>query len=648
MNLVASNLLFILGALLFTPASGNGFGQKLRLQSPEFKESSAECKRQIEIYHAAIEGLELWALQMLDANAKIPPGILRGNVDQLGDFEQCLSVRSPDNQIRGKYCLPEIEFKLAENSSKNYVEILNLAQAKRQVTGNLTDPTFYNVANNIFLIGLCLPDACDEKDAVAALADQVSALIADSPLEAEIILRKGFCRTDDPTHLSTEAISAIVLLVVPTLLSLVCWASETSFAASAEKRLSARVLMSLSLGRCWKLLWSRPEQHDDLGCTNGMRAFFLILLYFLHKSAAMMMMPLTNKLEAFGVMNEKWTLLVKMFWNYVDGFIFLSAVSTAYYAARTIKSGKKLNIPQMYLKRYIRFVVLLLVIAFSYTHLAPLIINGPLWMRYLEFTSTNCQGKIWTLATFTSSFNGFPNNCFDTSNHLTTDLLLYLLAPFLVIALWYQPSRSVNFIFLMCNLVVYYKYHLIQSHNLPVVAHNNYDRKSTIKIANYLLFPAIIRLPTYMIGLCTGCYLQKINCKYNLDRKIFWLGNCIAGLMAFYCVAWHYETGSENYVHHYEKTLVYGLIQPFLWSFVLSWFVFICATGQAGKYIQIIRSFFRRKLFNFRTAEPFLQQLLVCDVHPAKPGLQSSAVACYNLLDRLPPFHHHIFHILRD
>ncbi|XP_059485096.1 nose resistant to fluoxetine protein 6-like isoform X2 [Neocloeon triangulifer] len=520
-------------------------------------------------------------LIVLDANAKIPSGILEGNVDLLGDYEQCLSVVShsekKETKIRGKYCLPEIEFSVNENSSQIFPQLLKLAQVNRLVTGNLTDPTFYNVANNVFLVGMCLPDACNEVDAVDMLKEKVAGLIADTPFDADIIIRDGFCRTNDTIEFSTEAIFAIFLLVFPLILSLICWLREARWKPQENNSF----LLALSLGRNWKLLWSRPTESDQLGCVNGIRAVFIFLLFFLHKTAGFTSIPATNKLELFAVMNQKWTLVVKMFWNYVDGFIFLSAVTTAYYAARVLQNGKQLNILEMYIKRYIRFAVLLVVIAFSYTHLAPYICSGPLWMRYLEFTVNNCRGKIWTLATFTSSFNGFPNNCYDTSNHLTTDLLLYTLAPFIVIGLWQYPSRTINFIYMLCTLVSYYKYHVIQMYDVPTIAHNNMDRKTTIKVANHLLFPAIMRLPTYLIGLCCGCYLQKINCKIQLNKKLLWLGNVLAVLMAIYCVAWHSETSEEGYIHHYEKTLVYGLIQPFLWAFVLSWLVFICSTGHA-------------------------------------------------------------------
>jgi hypothetical protein len=60
-----------------------------------------------------------------------------------------------------------------------------------------------------------------------------------------------------------------------------------------------------------------------------------------------------------------------------------------------------------------RFVVPLLLVAFCVTYLTPLINDGPIWMRYFTHLIRNCEGRMWTLATFTSSTFGFPNNVYE-------------------------------------------------------------------------------------------------------------------------------------------------------------------------------------------------------------------------------------------
>lgn len=45
---------------------------------------------------------------MYDATAKMPSGLLNGNVNQFGDFDECLNVKGT-NDLQGQYCLAYLE-----------------------------------------------------------------------------------------------------------------------------------------------------------------------------------------------------------------------------------------------------------------------------------------------------------------------------------------------------------------------------------------------------------------------------------------------------------------------------------------------------------------------------------------------------------
>jgi len=51
-----------------------------------------------------------------DASAKLPAGLLNGNVNQYGDMDQCLQVRSPwqGPVIKGRYCLTTTALRLSD------------------------------------------------------------------------------------------------------------------------------------------------------------------------------------------------------------------------------------------------------------------------------------------------------------------------------------------------------------------------------------------------------------------------------------------------------------------------------------------------------------------------------------------------------
>lgn len=73
---------------------------------------------------------------VLDASAKLPSGILNGNVNQYGDFDQCLSIKNP---VQGKYCLASLDFSLKTNYDATLNELDSLIHFHHPITSNSTD-----------------------------------------------------------------------------------------------------------------------------------------------------------------------------------------------------------------------------------------------------------------------------------------------------------------------------------------------------------------------------------------------------------------------------------------------------------------------------------------------------------------------------
>jgi len=88
--------------------------------------------------------LYLWSfiycpeISVIDSSAKMPSGILKGNLNQYGDFDECINV-IVNNGMSGQYCLVAIQLKNPIFS--NYIS------AHHQVKNNLTDVTFQWFSN---------------------------------------------------------------------------------------------------------------------------------------------------------------------------------------------------------------------------------------------------------------------------------------------------------------------------------------------------------------------------------------------------------------------------------------------------------------------------------------------------------------------
>lgn len=55
---------------------------------------------------------------MFDATGKVPSGILKGNLVELGNFEQCIAIDATveNGTITGKYCYGKLSLTLNENT----------------------------------------------------------------------------------------------------------------------------------------------------------------------------------------------------------------------------------------------------------------------------------------------------------------------------------------------------------------------------------------------------------------------------------------------------------------------------------------------------------------------------------------------------
>ena len=75
---------------------------------------------------------------MNDASARFGSGLLNGNINQLGDFDQCINVRLPKEELKGKYCLAYLQPSVP--SALKYTNFLRkLVQSHDAFKSNLND-----------------------------------------------------------------------------------------------------------------------------------------------------------------------------------------------------------------------------------------------------------------------------------------------------------------------------------------------------------------------------------------------------------------------------------------------------------------------------------------------------------------------------
>jgi hypothetical protein len=91
---------------------------------------------------------------VFDSSAKIPSGLLSGNINQYGDFDQCLDLKTEldpsiypyleNYRIVGKYCLATLDLDIRKSAERSeiLVEVDDLTHAHRPFISTVNDVSF--------------------------------------------------------------------------------------------------------------------------------------------------------------------------------------------------------------------------------------------------------------------------------------------------------------------------------------------------------------------------------------------------------------------------------------------------------------------------------------------------------------------------
>lgn len=133
---------------------------------------------------------------MYDANAKFPSGVLNGNINQLGDFEQCLRVTEKTEVFMGQYCLTTVQLALPKD--KKYLNLLRkLVLSNEPFESSIEDTrTFVPKSSEIYW-GLCVPSSCSSAEVSGMLKSHISLKTNIPEFYWKVKVKHGMCQVRD-------------------------------------------------------------------------------------------------------------------------------------------------------------------------------------------------------------------------------------------------------------------------------------------------------------------------------------------------------------------------------------------------------------------------------------------------------------------
>jgi len=273
---------------------------------------------------------------VVDAWGKIPEGILSGHINFLGDFDECLAVRSPlqeANPFRGKYCLIYVIPKVDDQQGTLGSKWQQVQSGEHSVENLLVSSTYYSIvsvsreniwgnvkhaiipicrplqkllsiAGNAELplipsLGTCLPSSCADEEIfriVGVLLTHLNLL----PITSE-------CSTDEATQMGSGAIATIsflgVLLMfvvfVGTLVDVVVIYDFMPTPKSSNTLF--QVCKAFSLATNGRKFMNTESSPNDVSCLHGIRFLSASWVVLGHTYLMGIIQPLWNIVDTYSV-----------------------------------------------------------------------------------------------------------------------------------------------------------------------------------------------------------------------------------------------------------------------------------------------------------------------------------------------------------
>ncbi|XP_047545507.1 nose resistant to fluoxetine protein 6 [Vanessa atalanta] len=537
--------------------------------------TSDQCRRDSRLFLDSLDRLELWALKMFDATAKPPSGILSGNGNQYGDFDECLGI---DGAVRGKYCLASLQVSIGGEKGQ---QLDYLVHSGHYLRSNVTDMGHRLPRYSSILWGVCIPSSCSSFDLEDELSHKLSDLGISVKVHNTLCTVKNFKRpySFGKTLSITFFLSIILLLSLGTLLDN-GKEGETNF----EKLLNAFSLKR-NLRKVFDLSDS-PTRVKGVDAFRGINAFALLLG---HKSMAMAHSPYVNKTSYSEVFGMPWAVIGRSAIIYTDSFLYLSGFLNAHNLLQDLEKKGTINFKDRMLARWFRLFPMFLSLMLFCTYILPDINNGPQWNLVVEEHSRVCEKNMWRSFLFIHNYFGFEDMCLTHTHQIGMDMQLYVATLPLMFVLWKFRRTGLALIVGIAAASTVLRYLAIYWYDISMFVYYGISVQKLLDAARYSYILPTHRATIYLIGVSMAYFIKskKSHIKLSDNQARFVWAFCFA--LAAYTIASPYQMGLEGYKYEHYPAAMFATLTPILWGLfmcVAHWCICNDYTGSGKAFVE--------------------------------------------------------------
>uniref|UniRef100_A0A1I7U0N3 NRF domain-containing protein n=1 Tax=Caenorhabditis tropicalis TaxID=1561998 RepID=A0A1I7U0N3_9PELO len=416
-------------------------------------------------------------------------------------------------------------------------------------------------------LAVCLPESCDHQDMIN-LFNQLSPY----PFTACQVYCAEF-EVEKDTPFWGFSIFLIVMVVIAISATLLDYVRDTvyGFKSEKEKNVLFKILLSFSMWTNAELILSVKEQKPgfikSLDCIRLFSMCWVVTGHsFIYLIFSDTFMPVVDFPKHF------WNHLLLNAFVSVDTFFVLSGIVMTYLFFKMKPNKRTVTNPitwiMFYVHRYLRLTPPIMLFIGFFTVYAPYIQGSfsASQLNQLASQADACKTTWWQNLIY---INNFPNEitCYPPTWYLAADTQLYLVAPLVLIGLYFSFAAGTGLIVAGCVGSIITTYIVFSVNDLSADMFGNGDVTDFFSIAYNKPW---IRCPPYLLGMLTG-YLLAVhgNRKIRLNWALTVAGWIVAFVIAAFCLFATYDYDKGSYWSVFTRATFYNFHR-------LGWGIFIC------------------------------------------------------------------------
>ncbi|XP_053696128.1 O-acyltransferase like protein-like [Sabethes cyaneus] len=555
------------------------------------KQVSPECAQAAEAYLSSLRSMKMWALRMYDAGGKLSSGLLNGNINQYGDYDQCLNVRgtgqhSTDDagSLRGRYCLAGIQPTVVSSGMPFLRHLYDLVQSHGILTSELGDPGHRVPRFSTINWALCVPSACSAKDIQHSLTEFLQDASEGTGIQLDVSVEPELCEVKNsiweqyytPTTLKVW-IGFLVYLAIVFLSTFYeyKWGNTNQW------------LSAFSLIQNTRAIFCVKDDPNDVPSVHGIRFLNAMLLVIAHKSMALFFNPYANRTDMSETLGQQWTVVGRAASLFTDPFIMFSGFLTTYSTVGRLLRGQQIKLYQDYIGRLLRIIPPLGALILFCTFVLPFLGSGPQWNLVVTNHGDICKEFWWRNMLFIHNYFGFKNMCLTHTHHIGIDTELFFVSPLFIWLIWKWPKKGAAALIILALISTVHRFYITYKLRLSNYVYFGTSVKQLFDTADNMYILPYYRLTVYLMGVMLGyaCRRFKSISLTPNQLRLGWYASSFLLVLAFFGPA---PMGSIDYVYDPLEAANYAAFSPIAWCLFFSWAVFTSHLGYRNKLTDVL------------------------------------------------------------